>query len=103
MPAPRQEDEEPAGPAAGGVDKQASVALDSWEEEGADDGEPLEVPGMSDREVLMDQDFSTFPAEDLDEVARLTMLIARRLARRVSRRRGPTRRGGVIDVRRSLR
>ena len=30
----------------------------------------------------MDQDFSTFPAEDLDEVARLTVLIAKRLARR---------------------
>jgi uncharacterized protein len=51
----------------------------------------------------MDQDFSTFPAEDLDEVARLTILIAKRLARRVSRRRRPTRRGGVIDLRRSMR
>ena len=51
----------------------------------------------------MDRDFSTFPAEDLDEVARLTVLIAKRLARRVSRRRRPTRRGGVIDLRRSMR
>jgi len=104
MPAPRgDEEEEPPGSVAAATQKQASVALDSWEEEGADDGEPLEVPGMSDREVLMDQDFSTFPAEDLDEVARLTILIARRLARRVSRRRRPTRRGGVIDLRRSMR
>src|SRR6266545_1567981 len=51
----------------------------------------------------MDQDFSTFPAEDLDEVARLTVLIARRLARRVSRRRRPTRRAGVMDFRRTMR
>jgi uncharacterized protein with von Willebrand factor type A (vWA) domain len=36
-------------------------------------------------------------------VARLTILIAKRLARRVSRRRRPTRRGGVIDLRRSMR
>ena len=48
----------------------------------------------------MEQDFSTFPAEQLDEIARLTILIARRLARRISRRRKPTRRGGVIDLRR---
>jgi hypothetical protein len=41
----------------------------------------------------MERDFSTFPAEQLDEVARLTVLIAKRLARRMSRRRKPTRRG----------
>src|SRR5262249_23768969 len=55
------------------------------------------------KETLMDQDFSAFPAEDLDEVARLTILIARRLARRMSRRRRPTRRGGVLDLRRTIR
>src|SRR5262252_11150842 len=51
----------------------------------------------------MEQDFSTFPVEQLDEVARLTVLIAKRLARRISRRRKPTRKGGVIDLRRSMR
>ncbi len=94
--------EQPLDAPAGGEQKE-SLALEGWEEEGADDGEPLEVPGKSEREVLMDRDFSTFPAEDLDEVARLTVLIAKRLARRVSRRRRPTRRGGVIDLRRSMR
>ena len=83
--------------------KKVSVALEGWEEEGDDDGEPLEVPGVSDREILMDQDFSAFPVEDLDEVARLTILIAKRLARRISRRKRPTRRGGIIDMRRSMR
>lgn len=83
--------------------KKVSVALEGWEEEGEDDGEPLEVPGVSEKEILMDQDFSTFPVEDLDEVARLTLLIAKRLARRISRRKRPTRRGGVIDMRRSIR
>ncbi len=98
-----QENEPLSGSAEAGGTKQASLALEAWEEGGADEGEPLEVPGVSDREVLMDQDFSTLPAEDLDEVARLTVLIAKRLARRISRRRRPTRRGGVIDLRRSLR
>jgi hypothetical protein len=83
--------------------KKVSVALEGWEEQGDDDGEPLEVPGVSDKEILMDQDFSAFPVEDLDEVARLTILIAKRLARRISRRKRPTRRGGVIDLRRSIR
>jgi uncharacterized protein with von Willebrand factor type A (vWA) domain len=36
-------------------------------------------------------------------VARLTILIAKRLARRISRRKRPTRRGGAIDMRRSMR
>jgi hypothetical protein len=86
-----------------GAQKKASVALEGWEEDGEEDGEPLEVPGVSEKEILMDQDFSTFPVEDLDEVARLTILIAKRLARRISRRKRPTRRGGVIDMRRSIR
>jgi uncharacterized protein with von Willebrand factor type A (vWA) domain len=98
-----QRPEEPPEGGAGGAQQQ-SLALESWEEPvEEDEGEPVEVPGRSEREVLMDQDFSTFPAEDLDEVARLTILIARRLARRISRRRRPTRRGGVIDMRRSIR
>jgi len=84
-------------------EKQAQIALDEWEEGESSDDEPVEVPGLSDREALMEQDFSTFPAEQLDEVARLTVQIAKRLARRVSRRRKPTRRGGTIDLRRSMR
>ncbi len=100
----KPEDEElPGSLNAPAQDKQASVTLEAWEESDGDQEEPLEVPGVSDRDVLMDQDFSTFPAEDLDEVARLTVLIARRLARRVSRRRRPTRRAGVMDFRRTMR
>ena len=51
----------------------------------------------------MDQDFSSFPSDQLDEVARITVLIAKRLARRLSRRRRPVKRGGVVDLRRSIR
>ena len=99
----RQEDEPAPGAVETAREKQAQVALDDWDQGEAADDEPLDVPGLSDREALMEQDFSTFPAEQLDEVARLTVQIARRLARRVSRRRKPTRRGGVIDLRRSMR
>ena len=102
---PRRQEEEELAPDAieAAREKQAQAALDDWDQGEAADDEPLDVPGLSDREALMDQDFSTFPAEQLDEVARLTVQIARRLARRVSRRRKPTRRGGVIDLRRSMR
>jgi uncharacterized protein with von Willebrand factor type A (vWA) domain len=104
MAQPTLPDNEHGGnPPDAGQEKQAQIALDDWEEGEEADDEPLEVPGLSDREVLMERDFSTFPAEQLDEVARLTVLIAKRLARRMSRRRKPTRRGGIVDIRRSMR
>jgi len=99
----RQDDEPDTAAVEAAREKQAQIALDEWEEGEGSDDEPVEVPGLSDREALMEQDFSTFPAEQLDEVARLTVQIAKRLARRVSRRRKPTRRGGTIDLRRSMR
>ena len=91
------------GEPPGGGESRASLSLEGWEAEAEDEGDPLEVPGTSAQEVLVDQDFSTFPAEQLDEVARLTVLIAKRLARRLSRRRRPVRRGGTVDLRRSIR
>ena len=102
---PAGKPEEDTGESVVGTEGRTQVAmtLEEWEETGTDEGEPLEVPGVSDNEVLMDRDFSTFPSEQLDEVARLTVLIARRLARRLSRRRRPVRRGGVVDLRRSIR
>jgi uncharacterized protein with von Willebrand factor type A (vWA) domain len=100
---PRLEDDTMAGSVESHAKQKMEVALEGWEEQGEDDGEPLEVPGVSAQEVLMDQDFSTFPSDQLDEVARVTVLIAKRLARRLSRRRKPVKRGGVVDLRRSIR
>ena len=81
-----------------------TLALDTWGADEEDDGgEPLGVPGVSDRESLAGQDFSTFSPDQLDEVFRLTIQIARRLARRLSRRRRPVARRGRIDLRRTLR
>jgi uncharacterized protein with von Willebrand factor type A (vWA) domain len=83
---------------------QESPSFDSWGEDPGDEtDEPLGVPGVSDRETVMTQDFSTFGADQLDEVFRLTIQIAKRLARRISRRRRPVRRKGRVDLRRTLR
>ena len=81
------------------------LALEGWgaEEEEEEGGDPLSVPAASEQEALASRDFSTFSAEQLDEVLRLTVQIARRLARRVSRRRRPVRRRGRVDLRRTLR
>src|SRR4029453_2705685 len=71
-------------PPEAGQEKQAQIALDDWEEGEEADDEPLEVPGLSNREVLMERDFLTFPAQHLHEVARPPLLVAKRLARRMS-------------------
>jgi CheY-like chemotaxis protein len=83
--------------------KRETAALDAWGAEEEDAGESLAVPGVSDREAMMGQDFSTFTADQLDEIFRLTIQIARRLARRLTRRRRPVRRRGRVDLRRTLR
>ncbi|MFQ5829237.1 MAG: VWA domain-containing protein [Candidatus Methylomirabilia bacterium] len=99
----RPHEDQPATLTAAGQ-KRESVALEAWAgEDEESDREPLGVPAMSDREVLMEQDFSTFPVDQLDELVRLTVLIARRLARRISRRRRPSRRRGLVDLRRTVR
>jgi uncharacterized protein with von Willebrand factor type A (vWA) domain len=100
-PSPAQDDGA-SSPSAG--EKREALGLDAWGgEDESEAEEPLGVPGVSDREALMGQDFSTFGADQLDEVFRLTIQIARRLARRISRRRRPVRRRGRVDLRRTLR
>ena len=98
-------DDADSGAALRSGQKRETLALEAWgaeEEEGAA-GEPLGVPAVSDRESLTGQDFATFSAEQLDEVYRLTVQIARRLVRRLSRRRRPVARRGRLDLRRTMR
>src|SRR2546421_2460408 len=85
--------------------KREGIALETWGEgdEAGDTGEPLSVPSASESEALVGQDFSTFGADQLDEILRLTIKIARRLAHRLTRRRRPVRRRGRVDLRRTLR
>jgi len=88
------------------AERREAIALEAWEEPdagGDDSGEPLGVPAASELETLAARDFSTFSADQLDELYRLTVRIARRLARRISRRRRPAVRRGRVDLRRTLR
>src|SRR5258705_19064 len=58
MAQPTLPDNEHGGnPPDAGQEKQAQIALDEWEEGEEADDEPLEVPGLSDREGLMVRDF----------------------------------------------
>ena len=86
---------------------EGSPALSSWscEDEEGDSGEdePEEVPAASDRPALAQKDFSTFGAEELEEIQRLARRLARRLAARPSRRWKSGRRGPRIDLRRTIR
>jgi uncharacterized protein len=103
IPAPAIED-----PTGGSVvksdQKREALALDSWGEEEAEEaGDPLSVPLASEAEALVHQDFATFGADQLDDLLKLTVKIARRLAHRMSRRRRPRKRRGRVDLRRTLR
>lgn len=85
---------------------EASVpSLSSWSEpgEGGEGEEPEEVPAASDAHAVSDKDFSSFGAEELDEIRRISRRIARRLAARPSRRWKSGRRGPRMDLRRTMR
>jgi len=103
IPAPAIDDESGAG-LVKSDQKREALALDSWgEEESAESGDPLSVPLASEAEALVHQDFATFGADQLDDLLKLTVKIARRLAHRLSRRRRPVKRRGRVDLRRTLR
>jgi uncharacterized protein with von Willebrand factor type A (vWA) domain len=97
--------EAPEAPVESQGSRKERLELEGWGDEGdaEDGGEPLGVPVASEMEALVTRDFSTFSADQLDELLRLTVQIARRLARRLSRRRRPVRRRGRVDLRRTLR
>jgi len=61
------------------------------------------LPAYSAVEILTQKDFSTFSAEELDEVSRLVVAIAKRVATRLSRRARATSHGHQVDLRRTIR
>src|SRR5207245_2366664 len=63
-----------------------------------DDEEGLDMPLYSPVEVLASRDFSTFVPDEMQEIARAIMVIARRLSTRESRRYRSTQRGHAIDL-----
>jgi uncharacterized protein with von Willebrand factor type A (vWA) domain len=73
------------------------------EGEADEDEEGLDMPLYSPVEVLASRDFSTFVPDEMQEIARAIMIVARRLATRESRRYRSTQRGHAIDLRRTMR
>src|ERR1700694_5767047 len=69
----------------------------------ADDEEGLDMPLYSPVEVLAGRDFSTFVPDEMQDIARAILLVARKLATRESRRYRSTQRGHAIDLRRTMR
>ncbi len=61
------------------------------------------LPAYSAVEILTQKDFSTFSADELDEVSRLVVAIAKRVATRLSRRARATPHGHQMDLRRTIR
>jgi uncharacterized protein len=80
----------------------SDVTLEDWNEAESSE-EEQEVPGYSAEQILRAKDFSSFQTEELEEIVRLTAKLARKMAMRLSRRHKATRRGHVIDLRRSMR
>jgi uncharacterized protein with von Willebrand factor type A (vWA) domain len=71
---------------------------------GEDPEDEEEVAGFSPIEVLTQRDFAHFQADELEDINRAVVQIAKRLAKRLNRRyRLSNRRGGQLDLRRTLR
>jgi uncharacterized protein with von Willebrand factor type A (vWA) domain len=68
-----------------------------------EDEEGIDMPLYSPVEVLASRDFSSFVPDEMAEIARAIMIVARRLATRESRRYRSTQRGHAIDLRRTMR
>src|SRR5438552_1167594 len=78
-------------------------SLLSWLDEALQSQGEESIPAYSPVELLTQKDFSTFTGNDLDEVSRLVVAIARRVATRLSRRVRAVRRGHALDLRRTIR
>lgn len=101
-PTPPRRRHEGGTPEGDGVRHYAFPETDR-ESDAAVEDDRRDVPRGSSRELLMEKDFSSFPAEQLDDVLALTMQIAKHLALRLGRRRMPAAKEGTVDLRRSLR
>ena len=71
--------------------------------EGDESGEEEALPLYSPVEMMASKDFSRFQAEEMQEIARAVLIIAKRLATRESRRVRVSTKGHQIDPRRTMR
>jgi uncharacterized protein len=86
-----------------GAEQRGELSVTEWSGEGTPEKDERSVPAYSPAEVRSRKDFSAFSAEDLDAISELILLIARRIATRVSRRMRSSRRGSLVDLRRTMR
>lgn len=99
---PEEEVPSARGPAPD-ADRQGPLSVTEWSGEGIPGDDERAVPAYSPAEVRVRKDFSTFSADDLEAISELIVLIARRLATRLSRRMRSVRRGTLVDLRRTMR
>jgi uncharacterized protein with von Willebrand factor type A (vWA) domain len=85
-----------------GQQQPQQVQSDTADEEG-ERREGSDAPQFSPIEVLSRRNFLSLEADDLAEITRAIIILARRLAQQQSRRYRATRQGRVIDLRRSFR
>ncbi|MGI9075814.1 MAG: vWA domain-containing protein [Gemmatimonadaceae bacterium] len=84
--------------------RQSEASVEHWAQTGDAEGEPVCMPGESDRDSVGARDFSAFRGNELGEITRIARRIARRLARRPSRRWQSTQaRGARLDMRGTVR
>jgi uncharacterized protein with von Willebrand factor type A (vWA) domain len=88
---------------AQGEDMPQPQVAEGDESEASEDEEGMDMPLYSPVEVLATRDFSTFVPDEMQDIARAIMLVAKRLATRESRRYRSTQRGHAIDLRRTMR
>lgn len=86
------------------AESQAAASVQQWAQAGDAVGDPVLVPGESDRDSVRARNFTGFNGDELGEITRIARRIARRLARRPGRRWQSSRvRGARLDVRRTVR
>jgi len=84
-------------------EQRAELSVADWSGEEGDTDDERSVPAYSPAEVRARKDFSAFSADDLAAISELIILIARRIATRMSRRMRSARRGSLVDLRRTMR
>jgi uncharacterized protein len=94
---------DPSGEGGEEGEEKMQVKLEAKDEgEENEEGEE-EMALYSPAEVEIDKDFSTFQADDMTEIARAILLIAKKLATRESRRTRAASKSHLIDMRRTFR
>src|SRR5918911_1827531 len=90
-------------PNAQGEELPQPQMAESNEADADEDEEGIDMPLYSPVEVLSNRDFSTFVPDEMQDIARAILVVARRLATRDSRRYRSTHRRHAIDLRRTMR